>query len=101
MDRAAEQAARDQQRAYVERQFTEAARVAGDVPRGGSTTDYTDLRPDVVREVWVYAHGGWHLGELRAFRKRGDAWEGNVEWTEGIGERYADWLPQDRIKPLT
>lgn len=96
-----EAAGRDQQLAHVARAFTDAARAAGEAPRDGATTDYTDLRPDGVRDVWVFAHDGWHLGELAAYRRRADAWEGHVRWSEGVAQQHIDWLPQDRIRPLS
>lgn len=93
---------RDQQRAHVERAFTDAAAIAAaSPPDRGPSTDFTDLRPDSVREVWVFAHDDWWVGALQAWHRRGGHWEGWVAWSEGVGEQYIDWLHQDRIKPLT
>lgn len=93
----------DQMRAHVRKAFSDAELdLEAMVPRGGRTTDYIDLRDtDSERMVYVFAHGDWHLGELRAYRKRGDAWEGNVVWSEGIGSSYVDWVPQQRIRPAS
>jgi hypothetical protein len=53
---------------------------------------------DSERRVYVFAHGDWHLGKLRAYRRSGYNWEGDVTWSEGIHGTFTEWVAQQRIK---
>jgi hypothetical protein len=53
---------------------------------------------DSERQVYVFARGDWHLGKLRAYRRSGYRWEGDVTWSEGIHDTFTEWVAQQRIK---
>lgn len=96
-----DQAARDRMRAYVEQQFTEAARAADDVPRGDdapAVVQWVDLEPDDYREAFVW-DDGWHEGYVRAWRRRGDSWEAFCSWAVD-GSNRVDWVAEVRVKPV-
>jgi len=65
-----------------------------------AATDYDDLRPDRVREVFVQpdAHGDWIPGVLEAVERRHGEWACFVRYTRGVAHTYIAWFPEHRIR---
>jgi hypothetical protein len=37
---------------------------------------------------------------LRAWRREGDVWLGNVVWNKAVGDNRIDWVPAERIRKI-
>jgi len=60
---------------------------------------YRDVEPREACEVLV--DGEWLPGELRAWRRRDEVWEGFVTWThreDGMPANRVGWFPADRLR---
>jgi hypothetical protein len=55
-------------------------------------------RADV--DVDVLIDGEWHFGVLRAWRREGETWLGNVVWNKGPGDNRIDWVPAERLRKV-